>query len=476
MDSPHFGYALPSADISSSPVKKRVPAGHFMTPMRRMLFRLEWSKTTQKRRNKLVKPPPNSTGKTPNPVLDAAGLFPTNIPPLSLTGSARPQPVTPERLSSYHGRTLSPRKRSRTSDFDTDSEVESTADERDAASLHGTPTASPHRARVAIQQEDTSLDAIVVTTLPNYPFCSHEDLLRMSRAELITVARAMNARLPANSASQIPTDDRVLEAAVRSQIEALVGIRPPVPMAPKAVKCAQSLSVAMDVDHGTDGDEAVEGRIPSPPSSPLAMREKRRKGVGLRFGGKHTTSASSGAGKGSSDDGSVMDVAVEPLLSPRRFLDRLDELPEPDSDSEGEEDFYEDEDDEGAAMVDPLSAHVVKRRRVSKAGQYARILAVEPGRTLVGSPLPLSPTREPPLFAVPSMRYKFSVPRKPVMKTTMSEDLERASTSGSEMDNGGSSNSTSRARNEVLVSGSDSIDFLFQSGLDNAASLSLVYA
>ncbi|KAF6743463.1 hypothetical protein DFP72DRAFT_755866, partial [Ephemerocybe angulata] len=75
---------------------------------------------------------------------------------------------------------------------------------------------------VAIQQHDPALDAIVVTTLPEYPFYTHEDLLSMSRAELLSVARALNARLPAHGQSQIPVDGSVLESVVRARIEVLV--------------------------------------------------------------------------------------------------------------------------------------------------------------------------------------------------------------------------------------------------------------
>ncbi|KAK0199620.1 hypothetical protein DFS33DRAFT_1244453, partial [Desarmillaria ectypa] len=50
---------------------------------------------------------------------------------------------------------------------------------------------------IALQNEDTCEDAIVITTLDAAPFCCHEDLLTMSRSQLVHVATTLNARLPA---------------------------------------------------------------------------------------------------------------------------------------------------------------------------------------------------------------------------------------------------------------------------------------
>ncbi|KAI9457157.1 hypothetical protein HD554DRAFT_2004082, partial [Boletus coccyginus] len=49
---------------------------------------------------------------------------------------------------------------------------------------------------VVLQTYSVSTDSIVLTALPSVPFCCHEDLLTMSRAQLEAVVRALNARLP----------------------------------------------------------------------------------------------------------------------------------------------------------------------------------------------------------------------------------------------------------------------------------------
>ncbi|KAF8960803.1 hypothetical protein BDZ97DRAFT_1665277, partial [Flammula alnicola] len=79
---------------------------------------------------------------------------------------------------------------------------------------------STQRARLAIQQDDQPLDAIVVTTLPCYPFCCHEDLLMMTRHQLIEVAALFNAHLPC--AMQIEVSETVTDAHIRHCIETLV--------------------------------------------------------------------------------------------------------------------------------------------------------------------------------------------------------------------------------------------------------------
>ena len=68
----------------------------------------------------------------------------------------------------------------------------------------------------------------------------------MSREELSNVASALNERLP--TSWQIPVGNEITDAAVRSSIEVLVGIRPPVPMAPKPVKSGQTLAMDLDLE------------------------------------------------------------------------------------------------------------------------------------------------------------------------------------------------------------------------------------
>ncbi|PPR07531.1 hypothetical protein CVT26_013556 [Gymnopilus dilepis] len=162
------------------------------------------------------------------------------------------------------------------------------------------------RARVAIQQHDRPLDAIVITTLPSFPFCCHEDPLTMSREQLVRVAELFNDHLPSGSAStaaqRIDTSEERSEAYIRHCIEVLCGIVPEeVPAAPKAVR---SRAVVLDGSqaplqqpHAGVGNLWLRGREmdalkpegglflarSSPPTSPLAMRlpASRRRGIGM---------------------------------------------------------------------------------------------------------------------------------------------------------------------------------------------------
>src|SRR6266545_884003 len=80
------------------------------------------------------------------------------------------------------------------------------------------------RARLAIQQHDENYDAVIVTTLPEFPFCCHEDLLTMSHSRLLRVADLFNSRLP--SPTRIPCTEDATDADIRHSIEKLVGITP----------------------------------------------------------------------------------------------------------------------------------------------------------------------------------------------------------------------------------------------------------
>ena len=86
------------------------------------------------------------------------------------------------------------------------------------------PNAPGHlkRAQLAIQQYDAVHDAIVISTLPCYPFCCHQDLLTMSRPRLIQTAYLFNACLPFSARF---TDVEVWsEVQIRGCVERLVGI------------------------------------------------------------------------------------------------------------------------------------------------------------------------------------------------------------------------------------------------------------
>ncbi|KAI0764745.1 hypothetical protein C8Q74DRAFT_1168590, partial [Fomes fomentarius] len=73
---------------------------------------------------------------------------------------------------------------------------------------------------VALQNEDTTEDAIVITALDVIPFCCHADLVTMSRPQLLVVADTMNAKLPL--AMQIDTHPARSDASIRHSIELLV--------------------------------------------------------------------------------------------------------------------------------------------------------------------------------------------------------------------------------------------------------------
>ncbi|KIJ60869.1 hypothetical protein HYDPIDRAFT_72301, partial [Hydnomerulius pinastri MD-312] len=49
---------------------------------------------------------------------------------------------------------------------------------------------------VVLQTYSVSTDSIILTALPTMPFCCHEDLLTMSRGQLVGVVRALNEWLP----------------------------------------------------------------------------------------------------------------------------------------------------------------------------------------------------------------------------------------------------------------------------------------
>ncbi|RPD56540.1 hypothetical protein L227DRAFT_476354, partial [Lentinus tigrinus ALCF2SS1-6] len=71
---------------------------------------------------------------------------------------------------------------------------------------------------VALQNEDPTEDAVVITSLNVIPFCCHADLITMSRTQLLDVATTMNAKLPL--AMQIDTSRS--DTWIRHSIEVLV--------------------------------------------------------------------------------------------------------------------------------------------------------------------------------------------------------------------------------------------------------------
>jgi hypothetical protein len=127
-------------------------------------------------------------------------------------------------------------------------------------------------ARIALQQYDQPLDAIVITTLPNYPFCCHQELLTMTRSQLVQVAMLLNSRLPA--CSQIELADNIPDTRIRRSIERLVGIVPDISGAPKAIisrRFERMDNSKMDLLGDLEQDTP-----PYPPTSPLSKQISRR--------------------------------------------------------------------------------------------------------------------------------------------------------------------------------------------------------
>ena len=136
---------------------------------------------------------------------------------------------------------------------------------------HPPPQTQIQRACLAIQQHDQPFDAIVISTLPSYPFCCHEDLLTMSREQLIGVAQLLNSRIP--PVTRLKVEEDVSDADIRAWVEVLVGIKLAVPSAPKAVRCRPPVTNGEDKET-FDFDAHVDA-MPSPPTSPLSMRISR---------------------------------------------------------------------------------------------------------------------------------------------------------------------------------------------------------
>ena len=133
--------------------------------------------------------------------------------------------------------------------------------------------------RVALQNIDSTLDddAVIITALEYIPFNTHEDLLAMSREELVNVAQALNAKLPLALAIDI-SDSRPF-SFIRNAIEVLVGIHPEVPAAPLrtgAMKMPQGEDPRF-FDEFSFEQQLEEMDSLSPSASPLSMRAKSRR-------------------------------------------------------------------------------------------------------------------------------------------------------------------------------------------------------
>ena len=157
----------------------------------------------------------------------------------------------------------------------------------------------PELAQLALQQEDQ--DAVIISTLPNYPFCCHDDLLTMPRSKLVDVALLLNKRLPqvrgeACGNLRIPCGPEVSTAQIRHAIEVVVGIVPSVaPGAPKVERMRRSPVVG--------GDQFTPGA-----------------------GGKPTTVF----GEPTPKPSMAMDLDVPTIITPSRFLDVVQHVAESD--------------------------------------------------------------------------------------------------------------------------------------------------
>ncbi|KIJ95936.1 hypothetical protein K443DRAFT_312900 [Laccaria amethystina LaAM-08-1] len=216
---------------SSKPLKSKVGP---LTPMRRFFFKLELLKQSSS----------SETGDSSS----------SRSHPFILGAPLQDEMINVNELSAVSSATLS-------------------SDRVRTSHSHPAPQTRIQRACLAIQQHDQPFDAIVISTLPSYPFCCHEDLLTMTRAQLIGVAQLLNSRIP--PVTRLKVEEDVSDADIRAWVEILVGIKFAVPGAPKAVRCRPPVTNGEEDKEKFDLDANVDA-MPSPPTSPLSMRISRR--------------------------------------------------------------------------------------------------------------------------------------------------------------------------------------------------------
>lgn len=122
---------------------------------------------------------------------------------------------------------------------------------------------------VALQNEDHSQDAIVITALDTVPFSCHQDLISMSREELIAAAQTLNAKLPAILCIDVGPNRK--DSFIRHSIEVLVGIRADAPSAPTKVAIREKSSG----DNWGNVLDALHFNL-SPPATPSPTAKRVR--------------------------------------------------------------------------------------------------------------------------------------------------------------------------------------------------------
>ncbi|TDL20529.1 hypothetical protein BD410DRAFT_708177, partial [Rickenella mellea] len=73
---------------------------------------------------------------------------------------------------------------------------------------------------LAIQIEDIDVDAVVITAFPRVPYCCPDELVEMSRSELLNVVAFMNESLPV--AGTIDTGVARRDEDIKREIEGLL--------------------------------------------------------------------------------------------------------------------------------------------------------------------------------------------------------------------------------------------------------------
>ncbi|EIN05467.1 hypothetical protein PUNSTDRAFT_137579 [Punctularia strigosozonata HHB-11173 SS5] len=221
----------------------------------------------------------------------------------------------------------------------------------------------PHR--VALQHLDTSRDAIVITALAAFPFCCHEDLVTMARAQLVDVALALNASLP--GPMQIDVNPARGEGAIRRAIEVVVGLREKEalperarergagkggvrgpPIAARSVKHGHGRTQSLDVEAlARIESQGLKIRPPRTPQSAESPPDRKRKRT--RVGGAQTGLAIYTAASGPGDSARLHILA------------------------EAEEDADMDDGGEGTGIWDLGEVRPVKRQRSEGERQWERV-------------------------------------------------------------------------------------------------------